>query len=403
MTSNPVKVVCVYYKPMEEKMLVGRLAMNNQRVFFEYDAAFIKTGLSLSPFKLPLKSGVIAGGDFAFDGLFGLFNDSLPDGWGRLLLDRALMKQNISPGSLSPLDRLCYVGAQGMGALVYEPEATQASHIPRLSIEKIAEEIAEFQEHDEDKHVEDLLILGGSSAGARPKVLMHIEDEHWFIKFPSHLDPKEIGAIEYAYHLMAEDAGLDVPKAKLFPARKGPGFFGSQRFDKADHSRVHMHTVSGLLHADHRIPSLDYAMIMKATMHLTQDMKECEKQYRACVFNVFSHNRDDHAKNFSFLMDQKGVWRVSPSYDLTFSSGPNGEHCSMVMGAGKEPGIKELLELAQISNIKKEVARQTIAEVKQSVCKWSGFAEEAGVTTKSRQWIDAVIAKTMQKAFQSSH
>jgi serine/threonine-protein kinase HipA len=117
-------------------------------------------------------------------------------------------------------------------------------------------------------------------------------------------------AIEYAYHLMAQDAGLDVPKAKLFPARKGLGFFGSQRIDKIDNSRVHMHAISGLLQADHRTPSLDYEMIMKATMHLTQDMKECEKQYRGCVFNVLSHNRDDHSKNFSFLMDPNGAWRV---------------------------------------------------------------------------------------------
>lgn len=257
-----------------------------------------------------------------------------------------------NPGSLSLLDRLCFVGAHGMGALIYEPEAERALNIPHEPLDEIAEKIAEFQESDDDKYVEDLLNLGGSSAGARPKVLMHLDGEHWLIKFPSHLDPKDIGAIEYAYYLMAGDAGLDLPKAKLFPARRGLGFFGSRRFDKTDNSRVHMHTISGILHADHRTPSLDYEMIMKATMHLTKDMKECEKQYRSCVFNILSHNRDDHSKNFSFLMDSKGVWRVSPSYDLMFSSGLNGEHCSMVMGEGRNPGIKQLLELAKISNIK---------------------------------------------------
>jgi len=190
--------------------------------------------------------------------LFGVFNDSLPDGWGRLLLDRALIKHNINPGSLSVLDRLCFVGSHGMGALTYEPEAEHAPNIPHKSLDEIAKEIAEFQEHDDDKYIEDLLNLGGSSAGARPKVLMHLDGEHWLIKFPSHLAPKDIGAIEYAYHLMAYDAGLDLPKAKLFPARKGLGFFGSKRFDKTDNSRVHMHTISGLLHVDHRTPSLDY-------------------------------------------------------------------------------------------------------------------------------------------------
>ena len=399
MKLDPVKVVHVYYKPMSDKIFVGRLALNTRKIFFEYDPGFIETGLNLSPFKLPLKPGVIAGSDFTFDGLFGVFNDSLPDGWGRLLLDRALIKYNINPDSLSVLDRLCFVGSNGMGALMYEPEAEHSPNIPHDSLDEIADKIAEFQDHDNDKYVEDLLNLGGSSAGARPKVFMHLEKEHWLIKFPSHTDPKDMGAIEYAYHLMAQDAGLDVPKAKLFPARKGLGFFGSRRFDKTDHSRVHMHTISGLLHADHRTLSLDYEMIMKATMHLTQDMKECEKQYRGCVFNVLSHNRDDHSKNFSFLMDLNGVWRTSPSYDLTFSSGPSGEHCSMVMGVGKNPGIKQLLELAKISNIKRSDALKIIDEVKPSVSKWSNFAKDAGVSSSRSKLINSAITKIIKDNF----
>jgi serine/threonine-protein kinase HipA len=396
MKFDPIKVVHVYYKPKHEKFFVGRLAINNRKIFFEYDSSFIETGLNLSPFKLPLKSGVIAGDDFTFEGLFGVFNDSLPDGWGRLLLDRALIKHNINAGSLSVLDRLCFVGSGGMGALIYEPEAQHSPNIPHDSLDEIAEEIAEFQEHDNDKYVEDLLNLGGSSAGARPKVLMHLEGEYWLIKFPSHTDPKDIGAIEYAYHIMAQEAGLDVPKAKLFPARVGLGFFGSHRFDKTDNSRVHMHTISGLIHTDHRTPNLDYEMIMKATMHLTHDMKECEKQYRSCVFNILSHNRDDHSKNFSFLMDPNGIWRVSPSYDLTFSSGPSGEHCSMVMGEGKNPGIKQLLELAKMSNIKKSVGLKIIDEVKSSVCKWSNFAKDAGVSNASSKLIETTITRIIK-------
>lgn len=399
MKFEPVKLAHVFYKPMDDKIFVGKLALINRKLFFEYDANFLKTGLDLSPFKLPLKAGVIAGNDFTFNGLFGVFNDSLPDGWGLLLLDRALIKHNINPGSLSVLDRLCFVGSHGMGALIYEPEAEQAPNIPNASLDEIAREIAEFQKYDDDKYVEDLLNLGGSSAGARPKVLMHLDNEHWLIKFPSHLDPKDIGAIEYAYHLMAYNAGLDLPKAKLFPARNGPGFFGSKRFDKTDNSRVHMHTISGLLHADHRTPSLDYAMIMKATMHLTKDIQESEKQYRVCVFNVLSHNRDDHSKNFSFLMDPKGSWQVSPSYDLTFSSGPSGEHCSMIMGEGKNPGIKQLLELAKISNIKKTTALKIIDEVTSSVSKWPIFAKDTGVSATSSKLINLAIEKIIKDNF----
>ncbi len=399
MKFNPVKVVHVYYKPMNDKIFVGRLALNNRKLFFEYSRRFIDIGLDLSPFKLPLKTGLIVGDNSAFDGLFGVFNDSLPDGWGRLLLDRALVKYNISPGSLSVLDRLCFVGSSGMGALTYEPEAEHRPCVLYESLDKIASEVAKFQEHDDDSYVEDLLNLGGSSAGARPKALMRLSHAHWLIKFPSHLDPKDIGSIEYAYHLMAKSAGLDLPKAKLFPARKGLGFFGSTRFDRTDNSRVHMHTISGLLHADHRTPSLDYATIIKTTMHLTKDMKECEKLYRVCVFNVLSHNRDDHSKNFSFLMDPNGVWCVSPSYDLTFSSGPNGEHCSMVMGEGKNPGIKQLLYLAKISNIKNSEALRIIDEVKSSVSKWFSFAKDAGVSAVNRKLIDSAITAIIKDNF----
>lgn len=399
MKFNPVKVVHVYYNPLGEKIFVGRLALSDRKLFFEYDPGFIKTGFNLSPFKLPLKSGVVEGGEVAFEGLFGVFNDSLPDGWGRLLLDRALIKHNINPGSLSVLDRLCFVGSGGMGALVYEPELTRSSDVFSESLDKVFEEICKFQACEDSTYVEDLLFLCGSSAGARPKVLMGIDDEDWLIKFPSYLDPKDIGAIEYAYHLMAQDAGLDVPKSKLFPAHKGYGFFGSARFDKTDDSRIHMHTISGLLHADHRVPNLDYEMIMRATMRLTQDIKECEKQYRVCVFNVLSHNRDDHSKNFSFLMDANGVWRVSPSYDLTFSSGPAGEHCSMVLGEGRNPGIKQLLELAKISDIKESDALKIVSEVKSSVSKWSCFAKSAGVSATSKKLIDLVISKIIKECF----
>ena len=163
---------------MDKKIFVGRLALNNRKLFFEYDASFIQTGLNLSPFKLPLKSGVIPADDFTFDSLFGVFNDSLPDGWGRLMLDRTLIKYNINPGTLSVLDRLCFVGAGGMGALIYEPEADYVSNNQYESLDRIAEEIVEFQKHNDDKYVEDLLTLNGSSAGARPSKAQNQEATH---------------------------------------------------------------------------------------------------------------------------------------------------------------------------------------------------------------------------------
>ena len=179
---------------------------------------------------------------------------------------------------------------------------------------------------------------------------------------------------------MAIAAGLNVPEAKLFPSRTGTGFFGVQRFDRRNNIRTHMHTIAGLLHADHREPSLDYETIMKATLYLTKDIRQCEIQFRNAVFNVLSHNRDDHAKNFAFLMDTNGIWRVSPAYDLTFSSGPAGEHSTMVMGAGKHPTPDHLLKLATVANLNQEKALEIIAEVTIAIKKWNSFAAEAGVT-----------------------
>ncbi len=379
MSFSNQNLVYVYYHGSLEKQFMGRLLLKNRQIFFEYDAAFIKTGLELSPFKLPLKAGVIKSNDRTFEGLFGVFNDSLPDGWGRLLLDRKLMNAGLNPGTLSPLDRLCFVGTSGMGALSYEPENPSAiSHITN-DLDEIDSKIQATLDENET-YVDDLLILGGSSAGARPKVLLHIDGEDWLIKFRSQLDPKDISAIEYAYHLMAIDAGLVVPEAKLFPSRKGMGFFGVKRFDRNGDHRIHMHTIAGLLHADHREPSLDYESIMKATLYLTKDIRQCEIQFRNAVFNVLSHNRDDHSKNFSFLMDQQGNWSVSPAYDLTFSSGPAGEHSTMIMGEGKNPIKNHLLKLACTVGLKEDKASEIIHQVFAALKKWDDFATEVGVS-----------------------
>lgn len=209
----------------------------------------------------------------------------------------------------------------------------------------------------------------------------------WLIKFRSSSDLQDVGPIEYAYHLMAEKAGLEVPEAKLFKSKKGPGYFGVKRFDRRVHKFLHMHTVSGLLHADHRLPSLDYETLLKATLWLTRDERECEKQFRQAVFNVFSHNRDDHAKNFSFLMDEKGVWRVSPAYDLTFSSGPNGEHATSVMREGKNPNKSHLMKLASQVSMKPEKASEVIDQVEGAISEWPTFAKMAGVSQKSMRMI----------------
>ena len=387
----PQNLVYVYYNGSSAKELVGRLLLKNRQIFFEYDNKFIQQGLELSPFKVPLRSGVISSTDNTFEGLLGLFNDSLPDGWGRLLLDRKLMALELNPGSLSPLDRVCFVGSYGMGALSYEPENHSSFKALVTDLDEIYNEVQNTLEQKDDQYVDDLLVLSGSSCGARPKVLLKIDNEDWLIKFRSSLDPKDISAIEYAYHLMAMDAGLKLPKAKLFPSRYGLGFFGVKRFDRNNSENIHMHTIAGLLHADHRYPSLDYEAVMKATLYLTRDVRQCEMQFKNAVFNVLSHNRDDHSKNFSFLMNAQGIWSVSQAYDLTFSFGPMGEHSSLIMGEGKNPTKEHLLKLSSIGNIKKDKALEIINQVLASVLKWKTFANKTGVSkTQTKNIGDAL-------------
>ena len=379
MTIAAQNLIYVYYDVSAKRQLMGRLLLKNRQIFFEYDTAFIKTGLELSPFKRPLKAGVMVSKDKMFEGLFGVFNDSLPDGWGRLLLDRKLMNAGLNPGTLSPLDRLCFVGNSGMGALSFEPANPNSVLSLPLDLDEIDNEI-EATLNENDSYIDDLLTLVGSSSGARPKVLLRIENEEWLIKFRSSLDPKDIGSIEYAYHQMAKDAGVIVPKAKLFPSKKGIGFFAVKRFDRNGDERIHMHTIAGILHADHRETSLDYESIMKATLYLTKDVWQCEVQFRNAVFNVLSHNRDDHSKNFSFLIDKNGTWIVSPAYDLTFSSGPSGEHSTMIMGEGKTPTKEHLLKLANTCDITKDKALEIIHQVLSATEKWHEFARENEVS-----------------------
>lgn len=385
MNSLASPIMHVFFEGGKEKCPLGKLIARDQTIYFEYHPDFLKTPMALSPFKLPVMSGVFACEDTVFKGLFGLFYDSLPDGWGRLLLNHQWIRMELDPNQASPLDRLYYVGAQGPGALSYEPAVQMTLPHNKNDLDAIAVQVRAFQSQEGAYVLEDLLVLNGALGGARPKISVTLGGEPWIIKFRSSSDPIDMGAIEYAYHRMAKAARLEVPEAKLFPSQiaKEIGYFGVKRFDRMGSRRIHVHTLSGLLHVDHRIPLLDYEMIMRTTWKLTQDMGECQKQFRACVFNVLSHNRDDHAKNFSFVMNKEGGWKVSPAYDLTFASGPQGLHCTKIMGESANPTLRHLLKLARMSGIVEKNALQIIGEVKKAVAQWPVIAESVGVGAHS--------------------
>lgn len=401
MAYSPTTLLHIHLDANAQRRKVGRLAYLDRKILFEYDPAFIASGTEISPFKLPLKPGVQTPDTTLFEGLFGVFNDSLPDGWGRLLLDRSVKKHGVLRGQLSPLDRLAYVGSRGMGALSYQPELTAGqTEAASLSLDRLAEESATVLMGESGEVFEELLRLSGSSSGARPKIvaqvsadkksIIHGEQElapgysHWMIKFPSSQDARDIGAIEYAYSLMAKEAGIVMPETHLFRTKRSR-YFGAKRFDRDGSRRIHMHSLSGLIHADHRTPSLDYDLLLSVTMRLTRDVEEVEKVFRLACFNVLAHNRDDHAKNFSFLQNARNEWVFAPAYDLVFSYGPGGEQSTLVMGEGKNPGVEQLVRLGKQHRIKN--AASILETVQAAVARWESVAENAGVAAKSRKEI----------------
>jgi serine/threonine-protein kinase HipA len=405
MAYRPTDLLTVYLDARNQRRKVGRLAFKDRRILFEYDASFIASDIEISPIKLPLRPGVSNADTAIFEGLFGVFNDSLPDGWGRLLIDRAVEEHGIHRGQLNPLDRLAYVGRHGMGALSYEPELSQQNaDSARLALDKLAEESAAVLAGENEEVIEELLRLNGSSSGARPKIvaqvstgkkrIIHGRQElqpgfaHWMIKFPSSQDVRDVGAIEYAYSLMAKDAGLEVPETHLFRTKTNR-YFGTKRFDRDLDARIHMHSLGGLIHADHRSPSLDYDMVLRVTLALTRNLQDAERAYALACFNVLAHNRDDHVKNFSFLLNARNEWIFAPAYDLVFSYGPGGEQSMLVMGEGKNPGTAQLQALGRQHGIKN--APEILAKVQRAVANWPRYAELADVSRKSTREIASKI------------
>ena len=409
MSFTPVTQIKIGLNFGSSSIDVGRLALRERTIYFEYSSEFLSRGLDISPLRLPLKPELQQFDASLFEGLPGVFNDSLPDGWGRLLFDRAMRTQGTLPQDLSPLDRLAYIGGTGMGALTYEPDFTSNVTAPDIDLDHLAQQAHAVLQGQSDDVLEDLLALNGSSAGARPKALIGFNQDRnhvvhgasilpknyapWLVKFANTQDGIDAGATEYVYALMAREAGIDMMPCHLFTAQNGAGYFATKRFDRDGTVRLHTHTACGLLHSDFRTPSLDYQDLLALTHHLTRDIREVEKMFRIAVFNVLAHNRDDHAKNFTFLMDANGTWRVSPAYDLTFSSGPSGEQSTMVMGEGKAPSLTHLQALGKEAGLTKPKILRIIEQTKSALSHWEVLAKTHGVRAANIRLI-----KTRMKA-----
>ena len=374
---------------------VGHLLRQDRKFFFRYTDTFVRTGHNLSPFKLRFDTSVQQADTGIFDGLFGVFADSLPDGWGRLLLDRELQRQGVDLDVIGPLHRLAYVGSGGRGALTYRPPLSATEEVfPVLALDELARRAADVLRDRDLEAVPALLRLGGSSGGARPKVqvLYNLDTDDllpdafpappgyaaWIIKFHSSDDPTDAAAAEYAYHLAARAAGIPMAESRLFRGRSGQTYFGTRRFDRPpDNQRLHLHSLAGLLHDNFRLPALDYGHVMDAAFRLERSAEAYRKVLRLAAFNVFAHNRDDHSNNLSFLMDRWGEWSLAPAYDLTFSRPGHGEHSLTVAGEGRRPGRRQLLELATHFGVKRAAA--LLDEVFEAVSKLPETMLDLGV------------------------
>jgi len=387
---------------------VGRLAYRDRVAYLEYDQAFLKTGLELSPVHHKTIEGLQRPYETdVFEGLHGMFNDSLPDGWGRLLVDRRARQLGIEPSTLTPLDRLACVGNNGIGALCYAPsiEIWETAR-DDLDLDLLAADARKVLKGNISEVLLTLGRVGGSPGGARPKALIALNEdghavhgsdeapggyEHYLVKFPGHDDPDDIAAIEMAYAEMAKEAGVMMPQTKLLDGGKGELYFAARRFDREGTHRVHVQSASGLLYTDIRIPALDYTDLIMLTRNVTRDQRECVAMFTLAVFNVLAHNRDDHARQFSFVMERDGTWRMAPAYDLTCSSGPGGEHSSSVFGHGKDITRDLLVKLGRKADMKETEVIKVIERTRAAISQWEIFASQYGVSRQSTHRIAAAL------------
>jgi serine/threonine-protein kinase HipA len=400
---------------------VGRLSAGTAGdIYFQYDSDWLAEGFDLSPVTMPFNALPAVGHREPFHGLHGVFNDSLPDGWGLLLMDRALKSRlGWDPFEVSPLDRLAYIGRRGMGALEYQPELQGAGTDHAIDIAELAAASERLLKGDSAQVIADLYLQGGSPGGARPKITVarnHVTGEclsgfaslppgyeHWLVKFQGENDPRDSGRLEMAYADMAVAAGLRFPHTELIelsvPSSNSrssrQAFFAVRRFDRHADEKRHVLSLSGYLHADHRSPSLDYQTVLAATQRLTRDVGELREAFRLMVFNILAHNKDDHAKNFAFIGTPAG-WSVSPAFDLNFSPGPGNEHTSSVAGKGN-PDLKDVLNLAR--SFRLDAAAEIVDEVRAAVSRWPQIASEWDVSAGSVRSIGTALA-AIDKRFQ---
>lgn len=384
---------------------LGTLASDGADVLFEYSPEACAKGVEFSSIRMPLRSEAYR--DYPREQLQlpGLIADALPDGWGLLLMDRFFRKNfDKRPHEISALDRLAFIGDRAMGALSFSP-ATNINPTPEdIKLVELAQQIQQVISDRDTAALKQLVLVGGSPHGARPKALVQYDGQSgsistlvdapgtpWLVKFPGAKENKEVCAIEHAYSDMARRCGLDMPATTYFELGRSMAAFGIERFDRFEGMRVPIHTVAGALNTDFRVPSTDYDTLLRTTRALTHSEVEVFKAYERCVFNVIFNNRDDHTKNFSFRMDKSLTWELSPCYDLTYCPGPGGEHQMTVAGEGRNPARKHLLQLARANGIGPASAQGAIDKIASVALQFKGLIRDYPIRPATRTEITRAI------------
>ena len=403
---------------------------DNGLIGFQYDKDFIGSGIEVSPIKMPLSNLTYSFPTLpegTYGGLPGMLADSMPDKFGNIVIKKYLESQGRSEESLTVLEKLCYTGKRGMGALEYEPSTNITNENEQIDIDaltKLASDILSERENIHVKYNEDMIsqLMQGSSSvgGARAKTLIAVNPEtndirsgqinagkgyeYWLLKFDdisnnkdkdAESDNKEYTKIEYAYYLMAQDAGIKMSECKLYK-ENGRAHFMTKRFDRkgAKGEKLHMQSLCALAHMDFNSPrAYSYEDAFNVMRQLKLPHTDFTQLYKRMVFNEYARNYDDHTKNIAFLMDKKGVWRLSPAYDMTFSYRENSiwvnAHQMLINGKADHITKDDLIKVAEKAGLKVSEAEKNIQQIKDALLKWDEFAMEAGVSKVNAKQIKA--------------
>lgn len=411
------------------------LADGDNVASFQYDPAFIASGIEVAPLMMPLSNRVYRFPELSqqsFHGLPGLLADSLPDKFGNALIDAWLATQGRQPDSFNALERLSYTGARGMGALEFTPaigpRARQANQVQIDHLVDLASQVlshrndlrASFADAEKEQALADILRVGTSAGGARAKAVIAWNPatnevcsgqipagegfEYWLLKFDGVAgnrdkeleDPKGYGVIEYAYYLMAKDCGIDISECRLFE-ENGRQHFMTRRFDRlAGGEKRHMQSLCALAHYDFNMAgAYSYEQALLVVRQLGLPMQAIEEQFRRMAFNIVARNQDDHVKNIAFLMDKAGNWSLSPAFDVTYSFNPTGhwtaQHQMTLNGQRDNFTLEDFRACAKVASMKRGRAEAIVHEVQQVVKNWADYAAQASVPEMWRTQIQGVL------------